>query len=147
MVMGWLVMGWLEGSPWMYLTWVHSGEGRCRPPYPSPPRLLSCSFAPVTFPHQALIFSPCADVCNMISLRSETFGVFGQTAPQPYPQPRPGKRTIWPMQCYDNVPREIESGQMLINKERVWKALYMVRWRATSTVLSRHLAYASKIAA
>jgi hypothetical protein len=89
------------------------------------------------------MFSPdfllCADVCNMISLRSETFGVFGQTAPQPYPQPRPGKRTIWPMQCYDNVPREIESGQMLINKERVWKALYMVRWGTTSVFPPSHL--------
>lgn len=50
------------------------------------------------------------------------------------------------MQCYDNVPREIESGQMLINKERVWTALYMVRWRATSAFLSRHFAYAPTLA-
>ncbi len=66
------------------------------------------------------------DYCNMISVRRETFQVFGKKVPDTQPQPRPGKQTVWPPACYDGVNTEIETGQLIIHKERSFSALRML---------------------
>eukprot|EP00045_Choanoeca_perplexa_P005056 m.42686 g.42686 ORF g.42686 m.42686 type:complete len:449 (+) comp12907_c0_seq1:82-1428(+) len=68
------------------------------------------------------------DVCNMVSVRKETYKVFGRTAPEPFLQPRDGKRTIWNYQCSHGQPNEVETGQLVLDKKRAWKGLYMMFW-------------------
>jgi len=66
------------------------------------------------------------DFCNMISMRKETFAVFGLQEPQNYVQPRPNKTTIWQAFCLDTIQTEIETGQVVLHKRKVWQALQMI---------------------
>ena len=97
----------------------------------------------------------------MVSVRKETYKLFGRTAPEPFLQPREGtsgsdvptwsglairaslrddvaqcllagKRTIWNYQCGHGQPNEMETGQLVLDKARAWKGLYMVRCCAWS---------------
>ena len=52
------------------------------------------------------------DFCNMISMREETYGVFGLSAPSDYVQPRPNKTTIWQHTCAKGIATELETGQV-----------------------------------
>jgi hypothetical protein len=38
-----------------------------------------------------------------------------------------GKRTIWPPQCPSGIPNEVETGQVLLDKQRVWPAIALVQ--------------------
>eukprot|EP00040_Diaphanoeca_grandis_P033971 m.209000 g.209000 ORF g.209000 m.209000 type:complete len:482 (-) comp33026_c0_seq9:249-1694(-) len=66
------------------------------------------------------------DFCNMISVRRETFGVFGFEEPAAQPQPRTNKTTIWSERCFEGIATELETGQVLLNKKRSWQALRMI---------------------
>lgn len=81
-------------------------------------------FDSAAFATSAAIFWP--DYCNMVSVRRETFQVFGKKVPPNQPQPREGKATIWPDVCTEGVKTEIETGQLLIHKERSYAALRML---------------------
>jgi hypothetical protein len=59
----------------------------------------------------------------MASFRAETYGVFGLEPPAEVNQPAPGKTTGWFEYCNPKVNRELETGQVLVNKRRVWPAL------------------------
>eukprot|EP00039_Didymoeca_costata_P010058 m.134391 g.134391 ORF g.134391 m.134391 type:complete len:439 (+) comp14693_c0_seq8:22-1338(+) len=66
------------------------------------------------------------DYCNMVSMRRETFSVFQQHTPAAQPQPRPGKRTIWPRTCQPGVQKELETGEIVFNKKKAWDPLRMI---------------------
>lgn len=78
-------------------------------------------FQSAAYQSNSAIFWP--DYCNMISVRRETFDMFGKKVPARQPQPRDGKATIWPEACFDGVAAEIETGQLLINKAKSFPAL------------------------
>lgn len=61
----------------------------------------------------------------MISMRQETFGVFGLVAPSDYVQPRPNKTTIWQHTCAEGIATELETGQVVLHKRKAWDALAM----------------------
>jgi hypothetical protein len=75
-----------------------------------------------SFTSAAALFWP--DYCNMRSLRAEGFKLFGMDVPgeEAYPDIGDGQTAEWLSDCVENY-REIESGQILINKHRSWSAL------------------------
>jgi hypothetical protein len=66
------------------------------------------------------------DFCNMKSTRVETWDVFNLPRPISWPALPEGKPVKWSENCQNNDPIEIESGQMVFNKKKVWDALVLV---------------------
>lgn len=85
------------------------------------------------YTHHGAVFWP--DFCNMVSFRPETLGVFGLPDRPHQPQPRENKTTVWPPRCHEDVPVELETGQVLLHKARTWDGLRM------AVYLNRHHAF------
>eukprot|EP00041_Stephanoeca_diplocostata_P018706 m.394834 g.394834 ORF g.394834 m.394834 type:complete len:597 (-) comp21095_c0_seq1:316-2106(-) len=86
------------------------------------------------------------DWCNMVSVRRETWEVFGVPTPEASPQPRENKTTVWPQRCAQGVHNELETGQLLINKKQVWDALWMILYlNAHHTFFLKRLFHGDKM--
>ena len=65
------------------------------------------------------------DNCQYFSSRIEAWDVFGLPRPASWPQFEDGANNKQTDTCSPAEPTEIESGQIVINKRRAWRGLYM----------------------
>jgi alpha 1,2-mannosyltransferase len=65
------------------------------------------------------------DYCNMHANNVIAWDIFGLEAPKYWPVQQADKVTAWLDRCTSSHFTEIESGQIVINKKKAWKGLYL----------------------
>lgn len=66
--------------------------------------------------------------CNVFSASTRAFDVFDLAIPSHYPQQLNTSRQYQSTSCLSHQPEEFDGGQMVLNKARVWRALYVAAW-------------------
>ena len=65
------------------------------------------------------------DICGYTTAAQTMWEVFGMTAPDYYPVTKSDYLWLKISKCEPNHPREIQGGEVLLNKRRGWKGLWM----------------------
>lgn len=73
------------------------------------------------------------DICNFYSIRPKAYDVLGIDRPSHGPVLGDNEPFRWSSQCAEGQPQEIETGQFVVDKERVWSGLLMtvfINWHS-----------------